>query len=153
IVSDDGNRSTSQQMILTTYAWVRWIQGPRRGPAANRNFGAKLASGQWLVFIDDDCLPDSNLLNAYSNAISLTENTKVFEGRTYVDRPKTRHDEVSPTNEAGGYLWSCNFCIQKVFFDSLNGFDETYPYPAMEDVDLHYRLTKNGHQILFVKEA
>ena len=56
IVTDDGSRSTAQQMVQENYPWVLWIAGPCRGPAANRNNGAEAAQGQWLAFTDDDCL-------------------------------------------------------------------------------------------------
>ncbi|MFM6610577.1 MAG: glycosyltransferase family 2 protein, partial [Dolichospermum sp.] len=59
----------------------------------------------------------------------------------------------SPINESGGYLWSCNFSIQKQLFESLGGFDERFPYAAMEDVDLRLRLTQSGHKFLFIKPA
>src|SRR5438552_17841427 len=64
IVSDDGSRSTAEKLIAGTYPWARWVTGPRRGPAANRNHGAKHARGEWLAFVDDDCLPDKGWLEA-----------------------------------------------------------------------------------------
>ena len=153
IVSDDGFKTTAKKMIQEQYAWIKWIAGSRKGPAANRNNGAKFARGKWLVFTDDDCLPDPQWLEAYAKAIVDEHSHKVFEGRTYVDRPRKSLGEVSPINEAGGYLWSCNFSIEKQLFESINGFDERFPYAAMEDVDLNYRLTKAGYKSSFVNTA
>ncbi|MCB0339988.1 MAG: hypothetical protein KDD53_10305, partial [Bdellovibrionales bacterium] len=59
----------------------------------------------------------------------------------------------SPVNETGGYLWACNFCIQAELFKSLGGFDETFPHPAMEDVDLCYRLKQKGIYPQFIWKA
>ncbi|MFM6224388.1 MAG: glycosyltransferase family 2 protein, partial [Dolichospermum sp.] len=39
IVSDDGYQSTAQEMIEQNYPWVKWVAGPGKGPAANRNNG------------------------------------------------------------------------------------------------------------------
>jgi len=83
----------------------------------------------------------------------MTEHATVLEGRTIADRPKQRLDEESPVNFSGGYLWSCNFAIKKSLFDSINGFDEIFPFPAMEDVDLKYRIDTKGVKTLFVPEA
>ncbi|MFM6509421.1 MAG: glycosyltransferase family 2 protein, partial [Dolichospermum sp.] len=138
---DDGYQSTAQEMIEQNYPWVKWVAGPGKGPAANRNNGAKYATGEWLAFTDDDCLPDPQWLASYGEAIANNKSYLVFEGRTYVDRPRKNLAETSPINESGGYLWSCNFSIQKQLFESLGGFDERFPYAAMEDVDLRLRLT------------
>jgi len=57
IVNDDGSKSTAEELIRAKYAWARWVAGPRRGPAANRNAGARNARGAWVLFLDDDCIP------------------------------------------------------------------------------------------------
>lgn len=153
IVSDDGLDSTAADMIAEKYPWVNWVKGPRRGPAANRNHGARQATGEWLVFTDDDCLPDISWLSAYFDVIKKNDSVKVFEGRTYVDRERRSFKEEAPINEKGGYLWSCNFAINRLTLNDIGGFDEGFPYAAMEDVDLHYRLKKNSINIPFLKEA
>ena len=153
IVTDDGIETTAKQMIREQYPWVKWVEGKRKGPAANRNNGAKFAMGQWLAFTDDDCLPDAQWLEAYADAIVHNTCYRVFEGRTYVDRPRKSLAETSPINETGGYLWSCNFVISRKLFESINGFNERFPYAAMEDVDLNYRLNKFKHKSLFIDGA
>lgn len=153
IVSDDGSQTTAKETIRERYPWAKWVAGPGRGPAANRNNGAKYTQGAWFAFTDDDCLPDTQWLKAYAEAIAAEPSCLVFEGRTYVDRPRQTLAETSPINESGGYLWSCNFVIQRQLFESLAGFDERYPYAAMEDVDLNLRLKKVGRELSFVKAA
>lgn len=153
IVTDDGSQTTAGEMIRDRYPWVKWVAGPRQGPAANRNHGATYAQGEWLAFTDDDCLPDPQWLEAYAKAIEAEPSILVFEGRIYVDRPRRTLSETSPTNESGGYLWSCNFAIQRQMFKFLAGFDERFPYAAMEDVDLRLRLTKMGYKFIFIKSA
>lgn len=153
IVTDDGFKTTAEEMIREHYPWAKWVAGPRRGPAANRNNGSKYAQLGWLAFTDDDCLPDPQWIEAYAKVIVDEPSYLVFEGRTYVDRPKQSLAEAAPINESGGHLWSCNFAIQKQLFESLTGFDERFPYAAMEDVDLKLRLSKIGHKSSFVEAA
>jgi GT2 family glycosyltransferase len=43
--------------------------------------------------------------------------------------------------------------IQKKLFESLDGFDENFPFPHMEDVDLRERVRLKNEKILFVKDA
>lgn len=153
IVTDDSKDNIAQVLINESYPWVRWVAGPKRGPAANRNNGAKNAQGEWLIFIDDDCLPDQKLMSVYINSISTYPDTFVFEGCIKADRPKMNFVEESPVNEHGGYLWSCNFMIHKQMFEKVGGFEETFPFPAMEDVELDYRIRKQGNKVQFLKDA
>lgn len=153
IVTDDGSQTTAEEMIRDRYSWVKWVAGPCKGPAANRNNGAKYAQGEWLAFTDDDCLPDSQWLEGYAKAIVNEPSCLVFEGRIYVDRPRRSLAETSPANETGGFLWSCNFAIQKELFESLAGFDERFPYAAMEDVEFRLRLKKTGRKFSLAKGA
>jgi GT2 family glycosyltransferase len=150
IVTDDNKNNNAKQLIENNYPWAKWVEGPQKGPAANRNNGVREARGKWLVFTDDDCLPHYNWLNVYYNAI-LTNKFLVLEGKTVADRPQKRFDEIAPINIYGNNLWSCNFAIQKNMFIKIDGFDESFTF-AMEDVDFHFRL-KAKTEILFLNEA
>ncbi|MFZ4796142.1 MAG: glycosyltransferase family 2 protein [Bacteroidia bacterium] len=130
---------------------VKFVSGPGKGPAANRNFGAKMASGNWLIFLDDDCIPQQNWLSNY--IIEMDKNqADILEGKTIANREKQRYDEVSPINLFGGKLWSCNFAIRKDFFNELSGFDEHFPYSTMEDIDFKER-AKMKADILFLSNC
>ncbi len=65
IVSDDSKDDSTMMLIQQKFERVKYINGPKRGPAANRNNGAKHAKGEWLIFIDDDCIPEPGLLKAF----------------------------------------------------------------------------------------
>ena len=149
LVSDDGRDPELERLLAERFPWVRYLPGPQQGPAANRNNGARAATGEWLAFTDDDCLPQAGWLETFA------ENTEhpLLEGRTIADRPQERLDEESPMNESGGLLWSCNFAIRKSLFEEIGGFDETFPHAAMEDVDLRVRLEKAGHRPKFLPGA
>ena len=153
IVTDDGKNTTAEAMIKKDFSWVQWVKGPQKGPASNRNFGAKNAKNGWLVFIDDDCVSNKELLSNYKKIIQLKKEIKVFEGKIKADREKQRFDEESPVNLYGGYLWSCNFAIEKKFFEHLGGFDENFPAAAMEDVDLRERIYNKNTKIYFNENA
>ena len=152
IVTDDSSHGSAMAMIRDRFPWATWIQGPRRGPAANRNNGAERARAAWLVFTDDDCVPDSGWLRCYLTAIA-SEQASVYEGRTYTE-PNTKGPFWgAPTNESGGLLWSCNMAIRRDVFRSIGGFDALFPYPHMEDVDFRERIKAAGHPFVFVREA
>ena len=154
IVADDSAHAAARELLFDRYPWARWTGGPRRGPAANRNAGARVARGEWLAFTDDDCLPEFGWLESFANAFQPSASAlDVLEGRTTciagLDSP--RH--TAPVNLDGGKLWSCNFAIRRAHLEQVGGFDERYPYPHMEDADLQARLLKSGFMIRFVAGA
>ena len=150
IVSDDAGDPQLGAYLQHRYPWVRYTTGPALGPAANRNHGARQASGDWLVFTDDDCLPQPGWIEAFAQ---YTDDCDVLEGRTSPVGVRTRADEECPINESGGYLWSCNFAIRRKTFFILGGFNEDFPSAAMEDVELNLRVNKAGLRRKFVPDA
>jgi glycosyltransferase involved in cell wall biosynthesis len=153
VVTDDGRDEETRDFLLQEFSWVRHNHGPQKGPAANRNSGAKASRGDWLLFLDDDCLPQPAFLSAYADAIKKDPHCRVFEGSTLPERPQNRLDEEAPINDHGGYLWSCNFLINRKLFFDIGGFCELYPYACMEDVDFREQLRARDIQFLFVPEA
>ena len=157
IVSDDGpDHDNARLLVENTYSWVRWVGGPRRGPAANRNRGAAEARGDFLAFPDDDCLPQPGWLVAFAAKLASPggDKMRVLEGRTTGgDGPAMGPRFTAPVNLYGGLLWSCNFAIERRLFFDLGGFDERFPFPHMEDVDLRLRLEDRQEPYPFVPEA
>jgi GT2 family glycosyltransferase len=153
IVSDDTPAAQRVAEPAPDLPFVRAVEGPRRGPASNRNCGASQARGEWLIFVDDDCVPLPGFLRGYRDALRAHPDCKIFEGRIAADRPKARVDEESPISESGGFLWSCNLAIRRDLFTQLQGFCEEFPYAAMEDVDFRLRVTAAGEQFLYVPNA
>ncbi|MCE0522309.1 MAG: glycosyltransferase [Methylacidiphilales bacterium] len=154
IVTDDALADNLSDTTLSRdYPWVLHHPGPQKGPASNRNSGAKSARGEWLIFLDDDCLPQPSFLSAYIEAIRKNPDCQVFEGCTLAERPRVRLDEEAPINDNGGFLWSCNFLIKKSLFFEMGGFCELYPYACMEDVDFREQLKARDVTFLFVPKA
>ncbi len=151
IVTDDGSRSTAEQLVQDSYPWVKWTAGPRRGPAANRNHGAELAQGEWLAFTDDDCLPQPGWLAAFVAAIE--PGVFVYEGKTTCRAGVGSPLQQAPINLTGGWLWSCNMMIHAAAFRAMNGFDPSFPHPHMEDVDFRERLKQSNQRFVFIEAA
>jgi GT2 family glycosyltransferase len=150
IVSDDGNESTAEDMIRQNYPWVRWVAGPSKGPAANRNNGAKYAQGEWIAFTDDDCLPDIHWLEAYVEAAKDT--ARALEGAIHPLGDLEQDLAECPINLVGGCFWSANIAVKRLLFEEIGGFDPNYPLAAHEDQDLKIRLEPVS-TILFVSAA
>lgn len=150
VISDDGDFDATGALLRAEFPWAHHVRGPRRGPAANRNAGARAAHGAWLVFADDDVVPASGWLAAYAAA---ADSAPVLEGRTTCDAGLPSPRFHAPENNAGGVLWSCNFAIDRALFGALGGFDEGFAFAHMEDADLRERVRVAGKPITWVSEA
>jgi GT2 family glycosyltransferase len=153
IVTDDGLKTKAEDLVRTRFPWAQWTAGPRRGPAANRNHGASIAAGEWLLFLDDDCLPSAGLVGSYLKLAENNPDIAVMEGCILPEGKRRHPAEECPINENGGRLWSCNFAIKADSFAGIGRFDERFPFAAMEDSDLNYRLRSAGVPIAFNAEA
>lgn len=152
IVTDDSKSQDCRKLVEQEFPSVKWSLGKRKGPGANRNAGASRAIGEWIVFIDDDCVAQAGYLQAYLDAILKNPEVQLFEGYIFPDRPKRTWAETCPENSAGGMFWTSNLCVRKEVFDEFEGFDESFQV-AYEDVDFAYRIQKAGRKTLFVKSA
>ena len=152
IVSDDSKTDSSRNMVEEKFPLVSWGSGKKNGPAGNRNAGSKRAKGEWLIFLDDDCIAQKNYIQAYAEAIDQYPEVEVFEGRIFADRPRITWAEGCPENSEGGMFWTSNLCVKKRTFERVGGFDERFEV-AYEDVEFAYRIRKTDIPTLFVPKA
>jgi hypothetical protein len=153
IVTDDG-ADEAGRAVVERFPGARWTRGERRGPASNRNHGASLAGGEWLVFLDDDCLPQSSFLQAYREKIAAgVESMTALEGKTEREASLPSLMWEAPHNPEGGHLISCNFAIRRRDFEAVGRFDGRYPSAALEDTEFAARFVALGGKVHFLPEA
>lgn len=126
------------------------------GPAKARNFGAKKASGHYLLFLDGDVELKSQSL---SNVIKLVKSGQVqaFTGiwdyqqksQKFFPRFKALRDWSYWSGErkknSHYYLFSTRIAgIEKKLFLKLGGFIEDYKEPTVEDIEFTYRIEKQS---------
>ncbi len=149
IVTDDSRDDSVRDLLAREFPAVRWIAGPKRGPAANRNNGARAVTSDWIVFLDDDCIAQPGWLEAFAAHMD----ADVLEGRTVCpdacDDPFTEQVE----NLSGSNFWSCNLAIRRSVFFDLGGFDEDFTEAAGEDMEFAWRIRKRRVHTAFVPEA
>lgn len=56
--------------------------GANRGASYARNTGYNHSVADWILFIDDDCIPEQNILDAYCGALKRHPDAKVLVGMT-----------------------------------------------------------------------
>jgi GT2 family glycosyltransferase len=150
VVSDDCPYGSSRTLVEQT-GFARWIQGPTRGVAANRNNVAFAARGRWIVFVDDDECPEPDWLENFY-LVAKSGNWDVLEGR--VD-PTDYPDSVlwyAPRVSSGGNFCTANLAIRHQVLFQLGGFDERLRV-SHEDMELGSRINNAGLRSQFISNA
>lgn len=166
IVILDGSTDGSIDM-LNLYPSVKKIIFPKnQGAAIALNEGAKAASGNILLFLDDDMRFDKNLINSHLKYHSLDQ-YDVIIGHFPLDilpYPSYFREVIYDWTEGWQLsfeedvsffdsLCSGHFSIKKDLFLKVSGFDENFSRWGRKDSELGYRLIKVGAKFGFCKEA
>jgi GT2 family glycosyltransferase len=153
IVTDD---STNDKVYILCKKYNKslvWLQGPQKGPGANRNNGYKSVNSdvEWIIFIDDDCFVNEKFIDSYFQKMKY-ENINVIEGQIICpDKSNTIFKRQPEYRGGGGVLPSGNFAIKSELFAKIGGFDEELK--IMEDMEFAHRLKYNGHIIEYCPSA
>ena len=133
------------------------------GPARARNLGAQQATGDILFFFDADVAIQPDTIQKVKEIFSTTPQLSALFG-SYDDAPgksnflsqyrNLLHHYVHQTgNKNASTFWSGCGAIRRDVFLKFNGFNETlFDKPAIEDIELGYRLKKAGYQIQLCKD-
>ena len=65
VVSDDSTDERTRLMIQSRYPQVIYVSGPRKGLGPNRNSAIEAATGEWILFLDDDARLGTHSLGEY----------------------------------------------------------------------------------------
>jgi glycosyltransferase involved in cell wall biosynthesis len=150
IVLDNGSDDGSYEILREEYdGRARIEQIPRVTVSALRNRGAELAGGEFLAFIDSDCLigPDY-----FEQALPVLRHIADVTGSEYaLEEPchwiqKTWYMLHVPAKDGiVNYIVSGNLVIKRRAFFAVGGFDEAMV--SCEDNDLGLRLHQAGFKV------
>lgn len=143
------NGSTDRSMEIAANYGFKLLEMPDVKVGAVRNFGALKASGDYIAFIDADCVVDSGWLkrclettqkgyNAVGGLYLLREQPSWIE-RYWILQSSV--DSVYQDSFVGGCIF-----LEAAAFADVDGFDEAMS--AGEDTDLTNRLIKRGYKTL-----
>jgi len=157
--STDGTQDTMKELrqIHNNIRYIKQLPG-KKGPAAANNLGIRNAAGDFILFINDDVIPDIHMLEEHMKCHNKYKNI-IVQGKVIntssLDELGKRHDSYS-----GGYgklsfgyftTWNCS--IKKELLIKAGMFDEDFINLCWEDVELGLRLRKLGIRQKYNKKA
>ena len=157
IVVADGSPIDASDVVCEAGGRLLSLDGPS-GPAVARNRGAAQARGDLLVFVDADVVIHRDVLIRFFD---------LFDGRADLAAAFGAYDEAPAdpgffsqcrnlghrfvhqrsSGEARTF-WAGLGAVRTAAFRAVNGFDERFRRPSVEDIDLGYRLSSAGFPIV-----
>jgi cellulose synthase/poly-beta-1,6-N-acetylglucosamine synthase-like glycosyltransferase len=124
----------------------------RCGPAAARNLGWKMASGEIIAFTDDDCIPEPDWL---SNGLSaFVDGVAGVSGRTVVPLPQNPTDyELNATALQRSDFITANCFYRRKVLEEVGGFDERFATAWREDSDLYFTIRERNYSLAWASGA
>jgi GT2 family glycosyltransferase len=170
VVVDDGSGDATPSVLAraaATMANLRHHVAPvNAGPAAARNRAIELATAPLVLFLDDDVVAPPELLATHLRLHAEIGDERVgFLGRVdwHPDLTVTpfmrwldgsglqfafdtwlREGQVEPPSAA---FYTANLSMHRSLLVEAGMFDERFPYPAYEDMELAWRLERHGFRL------
>jgi glycosyltransferase involved in cell wall biosynthesis len=154
IVVDNGS-SDATKSVVDAYAAdglpARYVFEPEPNRGKARNRGVDAASGEYVLFCDDDVQLPGQWIAAHRAAHGDGErvvNGPILNVESYAHRPAPR-----PLNYSRAFLCTCNASLSKRAFVDAGGFDEDFNLYGWEDTELGLRLRRLGLGWAFAWQA
>ncbi len=172
IIVDDGSTDHTESVVanvnLNTSHNVTFLKQDHKGPGEARNYGMKEAKGEYLLFIDSDCIADENWLSAYK--IALEEKKLKPAGFGGPDKvlpnfsPVQKAIDYSMTSfiTTGGirghskkgiskyYPRSFNMGVRKDVYEKIGGMGKLR---HGQDIEFSHRILSTGEPVIKVDDA
>jgi len=161
LVVDDGSTDMTGETARRAGA-DRVLKIPHQGPSAARNAGIAAAQGDIVLFTDADCVPASDWI---AQMIAPFKNPDVMGGKgTYrtqqhglIARLTQLEFEIRYERMTGlpriDFIDTYAAAYRRALLQEQGGFDTAFPIPSAEDVELAFRLARQGYRLVFIPEA
>lgn len=136
IVINDGSTDGTEIALekLAENKKVRTINlKESKGPATARNKGIKVASGEFIVIMDDDCIPKKNWLKNLLEPFKKNKNVGITSSYSYYGGTSTAY--------------------RTELMKKINGFDERFRTNYREDTDTVFKILDLGYSVETVDNA
>jgi GT2 family glycosyltransferase len=168
VVVDDGSKDGTSDWLSAQQPKFRLVarKQPNSGPAAARNAGVLAAQNEYILFLDDDVVPDPTLLAQHARSHEAAGRDVVVLGpmaslpsydQPWVAWEQFQLEKQYRAMQRGDYaptfrqFWTGNASVRRARLLEAGLFD--VELKRGEDVDLGLRLAKLGVDYVFNLEA
>jgi GT2 family glycosyltransferase len=166
IVIDNSINNASKEMITKEFPHLSFLKyqwmGKNLGAAVGKNEGIKLATGEFIVIMDDDSeLSDStaleNIVNKFieDQKIGLLslKSVNYFSGKIDPKEFPSKDKSLDPDKEfETSYFVGVGHAVRKEAFQKVGLYPKFLPVYG-EELDLSFRLLDAGYRIIYFPEA
>ncbi|MCB9854926.1 MAG: glycosyltransferase family 2 protein [Phycisphaerales bacterium] len=170
IIAEDGALATGGTETVSRNGIVTRLKLPRVGVAAARNAAIEQSTGEYLLFLNDDCYPDADWAANHIAAQRRSDAPAMVVGRTdwaVWPEPTVFDGLVRDTSmvffyhgmthgERYGFrhFWTCNASIPTSIARDVGGFDERLRPYLYDDVEFAWRVDAcEGGGVLYDERA
>jgi glycosyltransferase involved in cell wall biosynthesis len=164
VISDGSTDGTDSYLeTLRSSMQLRWLAQVNQGPAAARNAGVRTAVGEFVVFVDDDVVPEPQLLAEHARShqeagLDVVVLGPLLTPEGFEMAPWVRWEQDMLMKQYSAMLngdWAAsarqfytgNASLRRSRILAAGGFDEDFR--RAEDVELAYRLASDGLEFVF----
>lgn len=167
IIVEDGStlKCDSEVEKYLSVLNIRYFYKENSGPGQSRNYGSEKAAGNYLVFLDSDCVLPPQYIEAVQNRLN-SSFTDAFGGpdkaaENFTTLQKAINYAMTSFFTTGGirggsekldrfYPRSFNMGYSKAVFEVTGGFSKMR---FGEDIDMSIRILNAGFKTALIKEA
>jgi glycosyltransferase involved in cell wall biosynthesis len=163
VVNDDGPPVEDVVEPFLSRLHLRVLNQKNTGPGQARNNGAAVSSGEFLVFLDDDCRPTLDWLIQWEAAVAKWPENALGGGtrnelasNLFSSASQTMLDYLYNYYPGTGYqpfVASNNLCVPAALYREMGGFSREFRRAAAEDRDFCDAWLAKGYRIGMVAEA
>ncbi len=166
--SADGTPDMVREMAASAATSIRLLSSNERLPAVKRNQGLAEATGELVVFLNDDVWVGPGFLRAHAAThaanpdpvavLGLVEQSPAMPQDPFVEwyQPFAYHELTGREHQSVEYRysWSMNLSFPREVMLARNlVFHEDWAHIGHEDVELGYRWSKAGYRLVYNPDA
>ncbi len=165
--STDGTAAYVDAIAASNAGRVRYLPGAYQGRAAARNAGIAAARAEVVLFTDADILASPTLFARHAGGHKAASGRRIAivgcelqvrtldDYRSQRDDPATRRPLHPSTRQRLSWLYflTGNASVRREDLLRVGSFDEQFTGYGHEDLELGYRLQKDGVEIFYDSEA
>lgn len=149
IVVDDGSTDNTQEIMndyCIKHSFIKYEKQSNKGVCTARNNGAKIAKGEYLIFLDSDDLVESSWLKDFYQGILEDKSLiiycslKVKHANGKIEAKDANDPYKNGKNK--GFVFSGSWSIEKAFFFQIGMYDENLKYGENNELRIRIDMMK-----------